>query len=283
MSGQNDQSTNKGDKMSKKHLIAITLIALAFSSLSWAQIDKIALFTEAVSWTDVATAEAAAEYIMNNVESASTIEVYSDADIATFAEDNTNDGNVDIIITFGYFPVSLYTPGNSEVDVSVGEMFLEGGDIFLNTADYIFYVTEGGGANGDTGLKNMTDSNLDMWTDGTQSAPTADGETYTPSLIEFEAPRCFQMDQVDDDPDWEVEAVFGSDGGNNLDPVIIRNLTYGGRVGIAFQAGGTAPRAEVLTEMIDNYLGPAIPPETPGTAVEFHGKLPLTWGHLKSD
>jgi hypothetical protein len=269
--------------MSKKHLIAIILIAMAFSSLSWAQIDQIALFTEAVSWTDVATAEAAADYIKANVKSADSIEVYSDADIAGFAADNTDDGNVDIIITFGYFPVSLYTPGNSEADGSVGELFLEGGDIFLNTADYIFYVTEGGGANGDTGLKNMTDSELDMWTDGAHSTPTGDGATLTPSLIEFDAPRSFKMDQVDADSDWEVEVVLGSDGGNNLDPVIIKNLTYGGRVGIAFQAGGTAPRAEVLTEMIDNYLAPNIPSETPDTAVELYGKLSLTWGQLKTD
>jgi hypothetical protein len=48
-----------------------------------------------------------------------------------------------MMIIFGYFPVSLYTPGNAQADDSLGELFLEGGDMILNTADYIFYVTEG--------------------------------------------------------------------------------------------------------------------------------------------
>ena len=265
--------------MSRKIFIATIIIALAFASLSWAQIDKIALFYESVGWTDVETATAAAEYITANVKSANSIDAYSDADMATFAEANTDDGDFDMMIIFGYFPVSLYTPGNAQADDSVGEKFLEGGDMILNTADYIFYVTEGGGANGDTGLKNMTDSSFGLWTDGNISAPTADGAKYTPSLIEFTAPRSFIVAEVEADPDWEVEVVFGSsEDGANADPVIIRNLTYGGRVGIFFQVSDNAmPRGEVATEMINNYLAINV-----GTAVEVHGKLPLTWGQIKN-
>lgn len=244
------------------------------ASLSWAQIDKIALFTEAVSWTEVATAEAAADYIINNVTSANDIAVYNDADIGTFAEENTDDGNLDIIITFGYFPPSLYPTENAQPDDSVGEKFLEGGDMLLNTADYIFYVSEAN--NGDTGLKNMTDSEFDMWTDGATSKPTTDGQTYTPSLVEFGAGRCFRTEQIDADDDWEVEVAFGgSEDGASVDPVIIRNLTYGGRVAIAFQAGGELPRAEVLTEMVDNYLAQNV------TAVEPNDKIASTWGQIK--
>ena len=61
----------------------------------------------------------------------------------------------------GTLPVSLYKPGNVEQEDSIAEKFLEGGDMFVNTADYIFYVTQGGGKNGDKGLKTITDSNFD--------------------------------------------------------------------------------------------------------------------------
>jgi hypothetical protein len=150
--------------------------------------------------------------------------------------------------------------------------------MILNTADYIFYVTEGGGANGDTGLKNMTDSNFDLWTDGNTCKPTADGEKYTPSLIEFTAPRSFKVEQIEADSDWEVEVAFGSnDDGSMVDPVIIKNLSYGGFVGIFFQVSDNSlPRGEVASEMINNYIAPVIV-----SPVEAHGKLPLTWGQLK--
>lgn len=264
--------------MLKRYFAATTLMALIFCGLSWAQIDKIAIFNESVGWTDVATAAAATDIIMSNVTAANEIAIYSDADMGEFAEANTNDGNFDMMIIFGYFPVSLYTPGNAQADGSLGELFLEGGDMILNTADYIFYVTEGGGANGDTGLKNMTDSNLDLWTDGNISQPTADGAVYTPSLIEFSAPRSFRVQQVEDDPDWEIEIIFGgSADGANADPAIIRNLTYGGRVGIVFQVSDNAmPRGDVMTEMINNYLADNI------AAVKPDGKLPLTWAKVKS-
>lgn len=261
--------------MYRKHLIAVIFVTLVFSGLGFAQIDKIALFTEAVSWTDVGTANAVADFLINNVVSANEIAVYNDADIAGFAEANTGDGDLDIIITFGYFPVSLYAPGNADPDGSIAELFLEGGDMFLNTADWIFYVTEGGGTNGADGLKNITDSAFDMGADGNKNAPTDDGKNYTPSIPDsFEAVRVFKLDQIEADADWEVEKVFGSND-NNLDPVIIRNVTYGGRVAIAFQIGGVQPRAEVISEMIDNYLAGVI------TAVEPVDKLAVTWGGIK--
>lgn len=261
----------------KRHFFTIALVTLAFASLSWAQIDTLAIFNENVGWTSVEVAQAATDFIVNNVSSANEIVILNDADMGAFAEENTGDGNFDIILTFGYFPISLYTPGNSQADDSVGEKFLEGGDMLLNTADYIFYVTEGGGANGDTGLKNMTDSNFDCWTDGNTCSATDAGSQYTPSLPEFTAPRSFKKDQIDEDPDWEVEVAFGSNAdGTMLDPVIIRNLTYGGRVGGFFHVSDDAlPRGEVCTEMIDNYLALNV------TAVEPTDKIASTWGQIK--
>jgi hypothetical protein len=261
--------------MLKKSLIPVVFIALVFSSLSFAQIDKIAIFNELVGWTSVGAAAEATDIVLANVTSAADITIYNDADMGAFAEDNTGDGNMDIILTFGYWPVSLYEPGNAEPDGSLGELFLEGGDIILNSADYIFYVTEGGGANGENGLKNVTDSNFDMWTDGTACVPTAAGESYTPSLEAFTSNRAFKNVQVEDDADWELEVAFGSDG-DNSDPAIIRNLTYGGRVGIFFQVSNDdLPRGDVVSEMIDNYIAGVV------TAVEPADKLAVTWGSIK--
>jgi hypothetical protein len=261
--------------MLKRSLIPVVFIALVFSSLSFAQIDKIAIFNELVGWTTVGAAAEATDILLASVTSAADITIYDDAGMGAFAEDNTGDGNFDIIVTFGYWPVSLYTPGNEQADGSLGELFLEGGDVIMNSADYIFYVTEGGGANGDTGLKNMTDSNFDCWTDGAATEPTAEGASYTPSLEAFTTNRGFVIAQIEDDADWELEVAFGSDGAT-VDPAILRNLTYGGRVAIFFQVSNDAlPRGAVVSEMIDNYLAGVT------TAVEPADKLAVTWGSIK--
>lgn len=264
--------------MYRRYLIAVAMM-LVISSVAFAQIDKIAVFYESVGWIGADPAKAAGDAIVKDVKVANEVKVYNDADIATFAKANTADGNFDVIITFGYFPVSLYTPGNAQADGSVGELFLEGGDMILNTADYIFYVTEGGGTNGDTGLKNMTDSTLDLWTDNNINKPTAAGKKYAPSLPDsISAPRSFVLAQVESDPDWELEMAFAvSDDGTKADPVIIHNTKYKGRVGICFQVADDAmPRGAVMTEIINNYLGPNI------TAVQPAAKATSTWGEIKS-
>ncbi len=262
--------------MFRRYLIAVFMM-LVISSVAFAQIDKIAIFYESVGWIGADPAKAAGDAIAKGVKVANEIVVLNDADMATFAKANTKDGNFDVIITFGYFPVSLYTPGNAQKDDSVGELFLQGGDMIFNTADYIFYVTQGGGANGDTGLKNMTNSNFDCWTDGTTCKPTALGSKYAPSLpASFTAPRCLKKDQIEADPDWDVEVIFADNGANNMDPVIIRNNKNGGRVGIAFQvADDNMPRGAVMTEIINNYLGANV------TAVKPAEKATTTWGQIK--
>jgi len=274
-------ATKREDEMFKKHLIIVAIALMAFTSMAWAQIDKIAIFNESVGWTDVATAAAATDEILASVKTASDITVYNDADMGKFAEDNTADGNFDLMIIFGYFPVSLYTPGNADADGSLGELFLEGGDMILNSCDYIFYVTEGGGANGDTGLKNMTDSNFDLWTDNTVNTPTAEGKKLTPSLPDqWNAPRAFVRTQIEEDPDWEVVADLGDDGANNMDPCIIKNVSYDGMVGIAFQVSDNAmPRGPVMSEMVNNVIAAMI---SNGAAVKPAAKLASTWGGIKN-
>ena len=266
-------------------VLALLLFSLAIMCFNLAQsaskMGEIGIFTEATSWMDVASANSAAQIIKKKTKLIKKIEVYNDKDIGKFAEKRIDNDALDIIITFGYFPVSLYKPGNAEKEDSIAEKFLEGGNMFINTADYIFYVTEGGGANGADGLKTITDSTFDMWGDGNSSKPTADGKKYTPSLKPAPAVRPFKIDQIKADKNWEIEVVFGDNnggGGSMADPIIIRNKEHNGRVCIALQTGGAHPRGEVIHEIIDNYVKNEI---ASAFSVDANSKLPATWGKIK--
>ena len=263
-----------------KRCIFLVLLLMVFATTSClaAKMGQIAIFTESVGWTDVGTANKAAALMLDEIDITKDVQILGEDDIEKFAEANTDDGELDVIILFGYFPVSLYAPGNGEADDSVGELFLEGGNMILNTADYIFYVTLGGGTNGDTGLKNMTDSNFDLWTDGVACQPTEDGEKYTPRYDGHTAPRSFKISQIDADPEWELEVAFGDNGGGNADPAIIHNTEYDGRVGIVMQVSAVTPKGEVFTDILNNWLPTIVAPDP----VEPLDKLSVTWGEVKS-
>lgn len=265
-------------RLLKWALLLTLTFAFASPLLALQKIDKIAIFTAQVSWTDVATANAAAQKIIDNLKITRDINIMSDADIGKFATANTDDGNLDIIITFGWFPTSVYPPGNAKIEKSVGELFLEGGDMFINSADYIFYVSN---PNNDAGgLQNMTDSNFDMWTDGTVCKPNDTGKKYTPSLpASYNAPRCFRSEQIEANKEWELEVAFGDNGATNSDPAVIHNLDYDGRIAIVFQVGDATPRGEVITQLIDNWLREKVKAQP----VELKDKLSGTWGKIKRD
>jgi len=267
----------------KRYLIFSVLLALVlvFVPASWSaqKVGSVGIFTASASWVDVGTANAAAQIIIDKLKLTRDVQILSDADIGAFATKNTNDGNLDIIITFGWFPTSLYPVGNAKPDKSVGELFLEGGDMFINTADYIFYVSATN--NNDAGLKNMTDSTFDMWCDDNakKNTPTADGKKYAPSIPAgaTAAVRAFKISQIQANKEWELEADFSDNGGDYTDPAVIHNKTYDGRVGIVFQTGDATPRGEVITEILDNWLSQKVKAQP----VENEGKLPVTWGKIK--
>lgn len=258
--------------------VAIIAFAYASSALA-APLGEVAIFTDATSWIAQGTAAAQGQDIADALKSPKDVVILSDKDIGTWAEDHTDNGQADIIITYGYFPTSLYPPGNVKANGSVGEKFLEGGNIFLNTADYIFYVTAGGGANAAQGLVNMMDINVDMWGDGTAIKPTDDGKKYTPSLKAFTSNRPFKADQIVDP--WEIEVVFGDNGADPafFDPGFVHDTETDGRIGIVYQVSNDGlPRVDVIVEMIDNYLAEVLG----GQAVDPKGKAATTWGELKS-
>jgi hypothetical protein len=244
-----------------------------------APLGEVAIFTEQFGWIAQGTAVSEGKELADLLKKPEDVVTLSDNDIGPWAEKRTDNGFSDIIVTFGSFPASLYPFANAKPEGSVAEKFLEGGNIFLNTADYIFYIVEGKGENGDTALKNMMDINVDMWADATAITPTDDGKKYTPSLGFFTAFRPFKEVQIT--APWEVEVVFGDNGAGLLEPAIVHDTETDGRIGIAFQEPNNAglPRGEVFAEMIDGYLAEVLG----AAAVDPNKKVTTTWAHIKSD
>ena len=260
--------------------IAVMALALTFTS-AFAGIDQIAVFNENVGWTTVAAAKEASNQILANVKTANNVKVYNQAGVADFIKKNHADGTVDAIVLFGYLPESVYTPGNTQIDDSLIEQFIVGGNIVLNAADYIFYVTKGGGKNGDKGLKTITNSAFDCWgADADKFKPTAAGKKYVPSLpADYNSPRPMKADQIKADKNWEVEVAFGGTAdGKLLDPVVVKSTTHGGRFVVVRQTPKAAPdRGKVFSEIIDNFFGPS------GTPVDPAAKIATAWGSIKGD
>ncbi|MYK23498.1 hypothetical protein F4054_14735 [Candidatus Poribacteria bacterium] len=245
----------------------------------------VAIFSEGTGWISQENADIQRAIVFDNLRAAvpdvDEVVYKTDAEIGPWAEERIDDGVADILIIFGWFPTTLYTPGNSQVDDSIAERFLYGGNIILNCADYAFYVTQGGGANGENGLKTIININADMWGGGTAITPTDDGAKYTPSLEAFTSERPFKSEQIVDP--WSVEVIFGDNGATFFDPGIIKLNDSSGRVGICMQEpnNGDLPRGQVLIEMIDfiSQQPDVLPPTTP---VEAKGKITVTWGDLKA-
>ena len=270
-------------KVGRLLILFAILFTLVATASSWAALGDVAIFSEGVGWISQANADAQRAIVFDGlkgaVPSVGDIVYQTDAEIGPWAESRIDDGVADVLIIFGWFPTTLYTPGNSQEDDSIAERFIYDGNIILNCADYIFYVTEGGGANGENGLKTIININADMWGDGTQITPTADGEEYTPTLEEFTSNRPFKSEQIVDP--WSVEAVFGDNGAGFFDPGIIKLNDSSGRVGICMQEGnnGELPRGQILIEMID-FISQQ--PDIMTTPVEPAGKVAVTWGNIKS-
>jgi len=184
---------------------------------------------------------------------------------------------------FGYLPETVYTPGNTQADDSLIEKFIGGGNIVMNAADYIFYVTKGGGTNGDKRLKTITNSNFDCWGAGTDVfKPTAAGKKYVPSLpASYDSPQPMKLDQIEADTNWEVEVAFGETAdGKKIDPAVVKSTTHGGRFVVVRQTNKAAPdRGNVMHETLENYVKKKI---VPALAVDTTGKLATAWSKVKN-
>lgn len=144
-------------------LIVSTMIIFMFfiSTSSWSKLDMdIAISTHA-GWFGQGAADREAQVIVDTVENkVDSIEMFSLGDqdeLANWVKENTGDKQIDMLFLSGQFPNTIYKPGNAEPDDSIAEAFLEDGNIIANTGDYMFYVVDGAGTNGEGGLQNMMD------------------------------------------------------------------------------------------------------------------------------
>lgn len=175
--------------------------------------------------------------------------------LANWVTGNTDDGDFDVLILFGYVPHTIYTPGNAEPDDSVAELFIEStdGDAIINHGDYIFFVSDQ--RNHVQGLQNITDlPNLEMDNELTDMLVTNLGKKISPNLVDFESFR--PMDISGLGGDWFIEATLAeSVDGMLAEPIVIRDGERG-RIIPMFQAiHQEDPMGEVSADLIKWLIG----------------------------
>jgi len=239
-----------------KNLMLVLGIVLLFSTMAMAA--DIAISTDANWWSQDA-ADREMQEIADNVTGATVEQFASDQQdaLADWVVAHTGDGVSDLLILCGKFPATIYPAGNAEPDGSIAELFLDDGNTIINTGDWMFYVgTEGNNAEG--GLQNMMDiAGIAMWDDDTAVVVTAEGQEFTPSLVDLATDRPFHLDQLAGD--WEAELILAQNAaGTRADPVIVRDSYTGGRLGIFHQTNSQDddPRGEVISEWINNWYLP---------------------------
>ncbi|UCF14468.1 MAG: LamG domain-containing protein, partial [Phycisphaerales bacterium] len=237
-----------------KKLVLICVVAFAFSTTAMA--GDIAISTQA-GWFGQAAADREMQEIVDNVTGVSIERFASDnqAALADWVVAHTGDGVSDLLILCGQFPDTIYASGNAQPDGSLAELFLDDGNTIVNTGDYMFYVVNSSGANGEGGIRNMMDiPGITMWDDNTPVVVTADGQSITPTLVDFQTDRPFHLNELEGA--WYVELALAQNGaGTRADPVIVANAATGGRLGIFYQTSGQDddPRGEVISEWINNW------------------------------
>ena len=225
---------------------------------------EVAIYTGNVNWIDPDLANAQAQISVDALTALGISNTWFSGPLDTEAllewvEESTDNGSVDVLVLYGYFPPALYAAPNLEPDGSVAELFIEStdGDVILNHADYMFYVSSPDGSSNNEvgGLQNMMDNfGIFMWGDNTPMVVTETGATIAPSLVDFASDRPFHVDELEGE--WFVEAALAEDpSGTRVDPAIVRDGNRG-RLATAFQtAFDDDAKGAVAAEMIAWLLG----------------------------
>ena len=220
-------------------------------------------------------------------------EVGNKSPLAKWLVSHTNNGQTDVVFTAcGTCPSSFYPFPNKEPDGSNIENFIEAGNVHVNVADWIYYMSYEGGVrsadNGGTGAANVFDiPGLSFGDRGTDFQPTAEGKKYIPSLKNFDSARPWHMEQFKGTP-WKLVA-FAVDKGdkNSADPVVAISTEDGkdgtGMIAAMWQkdapvwAGKPDPRGIGVAEFLVNWLQ-----ENATFAVNPKEKTSTTWGYVKA-
>lgn len=226
-----------------------------------------------------------------------SIENFGDGDeegdgspLAQWCVEHTGNGQQDVIIlASGTCPSALYPFPNKEPDGSNVENFVEEGNVVINVADWIFYMSYEGGVrspdNGAAGAANVFDINgLTFANRGGQQDPTNIGKQAIPSMKAFQSDRPWHLEQFDGS-DWDV-VVFAQADKNTADPAVAVSKTPGkdgtGMIAAMWQKASPewAEKDDIrgigVAEFINNWLV-----ENGTFDVEAKNKLATTWGSIK--
>jgi len=189
-----------------------------------------------------------------------------------WVDENSDDGELDIIWLNGCTPSVLYPNPNVEPDGSRIETWLDNGNMVINVGDWFGYCTWEGGSrgsdNGATGAANILDlsSGIIVSADGTQLTVTPTGDQYMPSISSpVKSDRPIALSAVV--APWEVAAVFastdGTDAGTQADPIVLHNTETDGYIAFVNQASGNAAgwvadRGQACAEFIGNWVNEVV-------------------------
>ena len=213
-----------------------------------------------------------------------------DSPLAKWTIAHTDNGQQDVIIlACGTCPSALYEFPNKDPDGSNVENFIEAGNIVINVADWIFYMSYEGGVrspnNGADGAANVFDiPGLSFGARNGAMKPTKLGADVIPSMEDFASDRPWHVEQFDGS-DWDL-VIFAEADKNNADPAVAISKEPGpdgtGMIAAMWQAakpewpGNTDIRGIGVAEFINNWLA-----EEGSFDVEAKNKLATTWGLLK--
>lgn len=287
--------------MKRFFLITVLSLSLFVLALTGTFAADLAIYSGPTNpgWISQDAAIANAETIMNDDQMKAifeSIENYGDGDevgadspLGKWMVAHTGNGQQDVFIAAsGTAPSAVYQFPNADPDGSNIENFIEDGNVFINVADWLLYMSYEGGTrsadNGAAGAANVFDiDGLTFGNRGGPQVPTDAGKAYIPSLEEFQSDRPWHLEQFEG-TDWEVTPFATSgDDPNTADPAVAVNTTDGGIIAAMWQKAqpewaGDDPRASGVIEFIANWL---MEHGNIATPVEAQDKAATTWGRIK--
>ena len=259
-----------------KNLMLVFVVTVAFCTTAMAS--DIAFYVgqwNTDGWYDASQFDHVETIIAETGHLFKDIQQFDDAQFDEFGvwvDENTNDGEMDIIWLNGCMPSVLYPFPNLQPDGSRAEEWLDGGNMFINVGGWFGYVSYEGGSrqaqNGDAGAANILD--LSNWIilffgDNTQMTVTPTGTEYLPSLNDrAKTDRPVVLIAVE--APWEVAAIFASLSGTDdpnaeaqADPVVLHNTETDGYIAFINQALGGPDswiddRGLTCAEFIGNWV-----------------------------
>lgn len=285
----------------KKVYLGITLLAL-FSFVTVVSANNLAFYSGPTNpgWiSDKAVQEnvkvikddPGIKSLFDNIEDFGDGDEVGDASpLAKWTVEHTGNGQQDVIIlACGTCPSGLYEFPNKDADGSNVENFIEEGNIVINVADWIFYMSYEGGVrspnNGPSGAANVFDiPGLTFANRVGNMKPTDLGKEFIPSMKAFNSDRPWHVEQFKGS-DWDL-VIFGEADKNNADPAVAISKSPGkdgtGMIAAMWQAAKPEwpdkpdIRGIGVAEFINNWLS-----ENAAFDVEAKNKLATTWGSIK--